>query len=53
MSPYASIVNLGLWICRKYRKQAQEVGTQQAARNLRKQGFSLEQSVVILLSGVA
>lgn len=33
----------------KYRKQAETVGTQQAARNLRKQGWTLSQARMILL----
>lgn len=40
---------IGDWFVAKYRKLASEVGTFQAARNLRKQGVPLEVALLILV----
>lgn len=39
---------IALFYRHKYRRQAREVGTQQAARNLRKQGVPIEVALLLL-----
>lgn len=41
----------GMWIVAKARQQARDQGTQQAARNLRKQGAPIEHALAILGGG--
>lgn len=40
---------VGRWLADKVRRQAAEVGVQQAARNLRKQGAPLEVALALLV----
>ncbi len=42
----------GMWIVAKARQQARDLGTQQAARNLRKHGLRLDVALLILRGGV-
>jgi hypothetical protein len=49
MRTLATYISAGRWIVGKARQQAREVGYQQAARNLRKQGVPLPIALVILL----
>lgn len=49
MRTLATYISAGRWLVRKARQQAAEVGYQQAARNLRKQGVPLNIALVILL----
>lgn len=49
MKTHHSATRTGQWIITKYRAQAQQVGTQQAARNLRKQGVPLAVARLVLL----
>jgi hypothetical protein len=49
MRTLATYISAGRWIVGKARQQAREVGYQQAARNLRKQGVPLSIALVILL----
>jgi hypothetical protein len=49
MRTLATYISAGRWIVCKARQQAAEVGYQQAARNLRKQGVPLSLALVILL----
>jgi ribosomal protein S11 len=42
----------GMFLVSKARQQAAEYGTQQAARNLRKQGMPIETALAILRGGV-
>lgn len=44
----ASLNAAGLWLARKARRNAEEAGVQQAARNLRKQGVPIELALAIL-----
>lgn len=41
--------DIGTWVVGKYRLLSEKIGVQQAAKNLRKQGYSLEQARFILL----
>ena len=50
MNNTAAIV--GRWLWAKARRQQREQGTQQAARNLRKQGVPLPVALLILTTGV-
>lgn len=43
--------HIGRWLASKARQQAIDVGVQQAARNLRKQGVPLELALLILARG--
>ena len=43
-----AIVHAGAWLYVKARRQAREMGVQQAAKNLRKQGAPLELALSIL-----
>lgn len=49
MRTLATYISAGRWIVGKARRQAAEVGYQQAARNLRKQGVPLSLALIILL----
>lgn len=49
MRTLATYISAGRWIVGKARRQAAEVGYQQAARNLRKQGVPLSIALIILL----
>ena len=41
----------GMWLVAKARQQARDMGTQQAARNLRRQGLGLDTALLILRGG--
>lgn len=43
------LIDVGQWIVGKYRRQALMVGTYQAARNMRKQGFPFWIARAVLL----
>lgn len=45
-------LNAGHWLVTKYRKLAAEVGVQQAARNMRKQGAPLDVALAVLVGRV-
>lgn len=47
-----SVRSIGDWFANKYRTLAADVGTQQAARNMRKQGVPIEVALAILGRGV-
>ena len=49
MRTLATYLSAGRWLVNKARLQAREVGYQQAARNLRKQGVPLNVALIILL----
>ena len=49
MRTLATYISAGRWIVGKARRQAAEVGYQQAAKNLRKQGVPLNVALIILL----
>ena len=49
MRTLATYISAGRWIVGKARRQAAEVGYQQAAKNLRKQGIPLNVALIILL----
>lgn len=46
---HPTLLIAGLWLAQKARRQAREVGIQQAARNLRKQGAPIELALTILV----
>lgn len=48
LTALAATLAAGSWLLRKARAQAAEVGTQQAARNLRKQGLPLDLALLVL-----
>ena len=43
-----AIVHAGAWLYVKARRQAREIGVQQAAKNLRKQGAPIELALQLL-----
>jgi hypothetical protein len=43
------LIDIGGWVFTKYRAQQTKVGTYQAARNMRKQGFPLALARLVLL----
>ncbi len=47
-NPLAAVLRAGRFIWRKYRTMADEVGTQHAARNMRKAGFPIEIALAVL-----
>ena len=45
---FTAVTSAGWWFAHKYQAQAAEVGVQQAARNMRKQGVPIEVALAVL-----